>query len=49
VHPDFIAMSPGQIIVIAEDEISTTRIDPLHVVAIEESPAKSKRNGRRSH
>ena len=45
VHPDFIAITPEQIIVVAEDEISTTRIDPWHVVAIEELPAKSKRNG----
>ncbi len=45
VHPDFIAIAPGQIIVIAEDEIASTRIDPLHVVAIEEVTAKQKRNG----
>ena len=45
VHRDFIAMSPGQIIVIAEDEIVSARIDPLHVVAIEEATAKQKRNG----
>jgi hypothetical protein len=36
-HPDFVAVSPGQVLVIAPDE-SVTKIDPLHVVAIEESP-----------
>jgi hypothetical protein len=37
-HPDFVAVSPGQVLVIAPDE-SVTKIDPLHVVAIEEPPA----------
>jgi hypothetical protein len=37
-HPDFVAISPGQVLVIAQDE-SVTRIDPLHVVAIEEPPS----------
>ena len=47
VHPDFVAVSPGQIIVIAEDE-ALTRIDPLHVVAIEELPPKKRNNGKRA-
>ncbi|MBM3823765.1 MAG: hypothetical protein FJ404_12910 [Verrucomicrobia bacterium] len=37
VHPDFVAVSPGQVLVISKDE-SVTRIDPLHIVAIEEAP-----------
>ena len=45
VHRDFIAIAPRQIIVIAKDELSTTRTDPLHVVAIEESSIKHKRTG----
>ena len=38
-HPDFVAVSPGQILVIGSDE-SVTKIDPPHVVAIEEQPPK---------
>ena len=38
-HPDFMAVSPGQVLVIGPDE-SVTKIDPLHVVAIEEAPPK---------
>jgi hypothetical protein len=38
-HPDFVAVSPGQVLVIGPDE-SVTKIDPLHVVAIEEAPPK---------
>ena len=38
-HPDFVAVSPGQVLVIGPDE-SVTKIDPLHVVAIEEVPPK---------
>jgi hypothetical protein len=45
-HPDFVAVSPGQILVIAKNE-SVTKIDPLHVVAIEEASPK-KRNQKRS-
>lgn len=45
-HPDFVAVSPGQVVVIGKDE-SLTKIDPLHVVAIEESPPKKRANGRR--
>ncbi|MBI3418176.1 MAG: hypothetical protein HY043_23040 [Verrucomicrobia bacterium] len=44
VHPDFVAVSPGQVVVIAEDE-GITRIDPLHVVAIEEAPQKKRSTG----
>ena len=48
-HPDFMAMVPGQIIV-ASKRGRVTRVDPLHVVAIEEpSLKKSKANGKRSH
>jgi len=46
-HPDFAAVTPGLIVVIGKD-YSITKIDPLHVVAIEEAgPKKSKSNGRR--
>jgi len=38
-HPDFIAVSPSQVLVIGPDE-SVTKIDPLHVVAIEEAPPR---------
>lgn len=47
-HPDFMMMIPGQIIV-SSKKGSLTRIDPLHVVAIEEGLAKAKRNGKGSH
>jgi hypothetical protein len=47
-HPDFVAVSPGQVLVIAKDE-SITKIDPLHIVAIEEKPRKrSRQNGKQS-
>jgi len=47
VHPDFVAVSPGQVLVIGKDE-SVTTIDPLHVVAIEEPRRRrSKANGQR--
>ena len=39
IHPDFVAVSPGQVLVIGKDE-SITKIDPLHVVAIEERRRK---------
>ncbi len=46
-HPDFVAVSPGQIVVIAQNE-GITRIDPLHVVAIEEPPpAGARKSGKR--
>ena len=38
-HSDFIAVSPSQVLVIGPDE-SVTKIDPLHVVAIEEAPPR---------
>lgn len=47
IHPDFVAVSPGQVLVIARNE-SVTKIDPLHVVAIEELPPKKRSNGQRS-
>ncbi len=49
-HPDFMAMIPGQIIV-AEKSGRIHRIEPLHVVAVEDGPpgkAKAKANGKRS-
>jgi hypothetical protein len=47
-HPDFAAVTPGLIVVVGKD-YSITKIDPLHVVAIEDGPQKkSKANGRRS-
>jgi hypothetical protein len=36
-HPDFAAISPGQIVVIHPKTEALTRVDPLHVVAIEEN------------
>ncbi len=36
-HPDFAAISPGQIVVINPKTEALTRVDPLHVVAIEEN------------
>lgn len=44
IHPDFVAVSPGQVVVLAPDD-SETKIDPLHVVAIEEVPPKRSRRG----
>ncbi len=41
-HPDFVAVSPGQVVVIDAKTEGITRIDPLHVVAIEEMRQKSK-------
>lgn len=48
-HPDFMWMPPGfSRIIVVEKGGQETRIDPLHVVAIEEvSSRKSKTNGRR--
>ena len=46
-HPDFMAMAPGQIVVINPKTTAITRIDPLHVVAIEEA-RRAKGNGKRS-
>lgn len=48
VHPDFVAVSPGQVFVIGPDE-SVTKIDPLHVVAIEEVPPKKRSSGKGTH
>ena len=48
-HPDFVALSPGQIVVIDPKTEGLTRVDPLHVVAIEEPPPhRSKPSRRRS-
>ncbi len=47
-HPDFVAVSPGQVAVIDPKTEGLTRIDPLHVVAIEE-PRPTKSNGKHSH
>lgn len=46
-HPDFVAVSPGQVAVIDPKTEGITRIDPLHVVAIEE-PRPAKTNGKPS-
>ncbi len=46
-HPDFIAVSPGQVVVIDAKTEGVTRIDPLPVVAIEEK--KNRTNGKHSH
>lgn len=48
-HPDFMAMGAGQIIVM-EKSGRVHRIDPLHVVAMEDAPpgkSRSKANGKR--
>lgn len=45
IHPDFVAVSPGQVLVIGADE-SVTKIDPLHIVAIEEAPPKRRTGGK---
>ncbi len=48
-HPDFVALSPGQIVVIDPKTEGLTRLDPLHVVAIEEPPPRKARSqGKRS-
>ena len=44
-HPDLVAVSPGQVVVLGKDE-GITRIDPLHVVAIEELPPRKRSNGK---
>lgn len=46
-HPDFVAVSPGLVIVIDAKTQAVTKIDPLHVVALEEAPA-AKSRGRRA-
>lgn len=47
-HPDFVAVAPGLVFVIGTD-YSVTKIDPLHIVAIEEpSRRKGRTNGKRS-
>lgn len=46
-HPDFVAVSFGQVVVINPKTEGLTRIDPSHLVAIEEAPPKkSKSNGK---
>lgn len=49
-HPDFAAVTPGLIVVIGRN-YSVTKIEPLHVVAIEEAPARKARSRgkRKSH
>ena len=44
-HPDFVAVSPGQVFVIDSKTEALTYIDPLHIVAIEEK-RHSKANGK---
>ncbi|HMO66244.1 MAG TPA: hypothetical protein PKE47_13655, partial [Verrucomicrobiota bacterium] len=43
-HPDFVAVSPGQVFVIDAKTEGVTRVDPLHVVAIEEAPPRKSRS-----
>jgi hypothetical protein len=46
-HPDFMFMPPGfGLIIVFNKKGRETRIDPLHVVAIEESSKSSKSNGK---
>lgn len=47
-HPDFMMMPPGAgLIVVYGRRGGITQIDPLHVVAIEDTPVKkSKANGK---
>jgi hypothetical protein len=45
-RPDFVAVSPGRVVVIDAKTEGVTRIDPLHVFAIEEK--KHKTNGKYS-
>jgi len=45
-HPDFAAVSPGQVAVIDAKTEGVTLIDPLHVVAIEEK--KNRTNDKHS-
>ncbi|NJM54909.1 MAG: hypothetical protein HC841_02375 [Verrucomicrobiae bacterium] len=47
-HPDFVAVSPGQIVVIDPKTEGITRVDPLHVVAVEEAPPKRPKAGGKS-
>ena len=45
-HPDFVAVSPGEVAVLDPKVLGKlTRIDPLHVVAIEESRRRGSKNG----
>lgn len=46
-HPDFVAVSPGQVVVIDPKSEGITRVDPLHVVALEEAPPRKSRPARR--
>ena len=46
-HPDFMMMPPGVAQIFVYDKKGgLIRIDPLHVVAIEEGARKAKRNGK---
>ncbi|PWU12149.1 MAG: hypothetical protein C5B50_21995 [Verrucomicrobia bacterium] len=49
-HPDFVAVAPWEVIVIDAKNKDITRIDPIHVVAIEEErriPGKPNRKRKR--
>lgn len=46
-HPDFAAIAPGTVVVIDAKTEAQTHIDPLHLVAIEES-RRSKSHGKPS-
>jgi hypothetical protein len=49
-HPDFVAMAPPGIglVIVWDRKGRELRIDPLHIVAIEETAAHKSTNGRRS-
>jgi len=49
-HPEFMWMPPGVALLYVYDKQGriTRRIDPLHVVAIEEGVPKTRKNGKRS-
>jgi hypothetical protein len=49
-HPDFMWMPPGVALLFVYDKAGRVarRIDPMHVVEIEEGAPKARRNGKRS-
>ncbi len=44
-HPDFVAVHPRRVIVIAEDGAWSV-VEPLLIVSLDYAPPKSRRNGR---
>ena len=45
VHPDFVAVAPGLVVVI-DRKGGLIRIDPMHIVAVEERKEKRSRQGK---